>query len=116
MRKQLKNYTKKYEQTKEMYEASVDGEANKIDGMVLNGFPRHYATHYSSPHSVIWYLTRIEPFASMAIDLHGGSFDKPDRQFFSVEKCWNSVVSPHCETDVKELVLKCSTYLRCLKI
>ena len=45
------NYTKKYEQTKEMYEASVGGEANKIDGMVLNGFPRHYATHYSSPHS-----------------------------------------------------------------
>ena len=87
------NYTKKYEQTKEMYEATknADGKANKIDGMVLNGFPRHYATHYSSPHSVIWYLTRIEPFASMAIDLHGGSFDKTGSTIFQrgkmLEQC-----------------------------
>ena len=51
-----------------------------------------------------WYLSRVEPFASLAIELHDGSFDKPDRQFLSVEKCWESCASPSCETDVKELI------------
>ena len=96
-------YKRKYAQTKDMYEAAK-ANGSQLDGIVLNGFPRHYATHYSSPHSVIWYLSRVEPFASLAIELHDGSFDKPDRQFLSVEKCWESCASPSCETDVKELI------------
>ena len=90
----------KYAETQEMYEATVADE----EGSIIHGFPRHYATHYSSPHTVIWFLLRMEPFTSLAVDLGGGMFDKPDRQFFSIQKTWKSCTATECMTDVKELI------------
>lgn len=37
---------------------------------VHEDIPRfHYGTHYSSGHTVMWYLCRVEPFASLALQL-----------------------------------------------
>ncbi|KAI9331227.1 BEACH domain-containing protein [Zopfochytrium polystomum] len=61
-----------------------------------------YGTHYSSSATVLFYLLRMEPFTSLHIALQGGKFDHPDRQFHSVESCWNSVLSGN--GDLKELI------------
>jgi hypothetical protein len=38
-----------------------------------------FGTHYSSAASVLFYLLRTEPFASLHIALQAGKFDHPDR-------------------------------------
>ncbi|KAJ3416938.1 Neurobeachin-like protein 1 [Chytridiales sp. JEL 0842] len=60
-----------------------------------------YGSHYSSSASVLFYLLRLEPFTSLHIGLQG-KFDHPDRQFHSIETCWNSVLTGN--SDVKELI------------
>jgi hypothetical protein len=68
-----------------------------------NGFIKkfHYGTHYSCSGATIFYLLRLEPFTSLHIDLQGGKFDHPDRQFHSIEACWKSVLTMN--GDYKEL-------------
>ncbi|KAH6597010.1 hypothetical protein BASA50_004768 [Batrachochytrium salamandrivorans] len=61
-----------------------------------------YGSHYSQPGSVLFYLLRMEPFTSLHIQLQGGKFDHPDRQFLSFQSCWNSVCTS--SSDVKELI------------
>ncbi len=61
----------------------------------------HYGSHYSSSASVIFYLMRLEPFTSLHIELQGGKFDHPDRQFHSLASCWKSVLTMN--GDFKEL-------------
>ena len=48
--------------------------------------PFHYGSCYSNPGSVLWYLVRLEPFASLHINLQDGHFDKPDRLFDSMPR------------------------------
>ncbi|KAJ6227546.1 beige/beach-related [Anaeramoeba flamelloides] len=64
--------------------------------------PFHYGSHYSNIGTVLYYLIRLEPFTTMAIELQGGKFDHPDRLFDSIqqtyENCYNSL------SDVKELI------------
>ncbi|KAJ3102329.1 Neurobeachin-like protein 1 [Phlyctochytrium bullatum] len=38
-----------------------------------------YGTHYSTSAAVLFYLIRLEPFASLHIALQAGKFDHPDR-------------------------------------
>eukprot|EP00190_Bangiopsis_sp_CCMP1999_P002376 CAMPEP_0198731752 /NCGR_PEP_ID=MMETSP1475-20131203/31913_1 /TAXON_ID= ORGANISM="Unidentified sp., Strain CCMP1999" /NCGR_SAMPLE_ID=MMETSP1475 /ASSEMBLY_ACC=CAM_ASM_001111 /LENGTH=739 /DNA_ID=CAMNT_0044494757 /DNA_START=90 /DNA_END=2309 /DNA_ORIENTATION=- len=52
--------------------------------------PFHYGSHYSSTGIVVHFLVRMEPFASLFLDLQGGHFDYPDRMFRSVEGAWRS--------------------------
>ena len=68
----------------------------------LSPAPFHYGATYSNPAFVIWYLLRLEPYASLHIHLHDGHFDKPDRLFDSVERTWEGCTNN--PTDVKELI------------
>jgi hypothetical protein len=62
----------------------------------------HYGSHYSSAGVVLHYLVRIDPFTEMAKSLQGGTFDVPDRLFYSIEAAWES--GQGTTGDVKELV------------
>jgi hypothetical protein len=62
----------------------------------------HYGTHYSSAATVAFYLLRLEPFTSIHISLQGGKFDHADRQFHSIQGCWQSCLTG--AADVKELI------------
>ena len=63
----------------------------------------HYGTHYSSAMIVTSYLIRLQPFVKSYLLLQGGSFDHPDRLFYSVEKAWTSA-SRENMADVRELI------------
>lgn len=65
--------------------------------------PFHYGTHYSSAMIVSSYLIRLPPFVQSFILLQGGTFDHPDRLFFSIEGAWNSA-SRDNGSDVRELI------------
>ena len=65
--------------------------------------PFHYGTHYSSAMIVTSYLIRLQPFVHSYLLLQGGSFDHPDRLFYSIEKAWSSA-SRENMTDVRELI------------
>ncbi|CCJ30042.1 unnamed protein product [Pneumocystis jirovecii] len=65
--------------------------------------PFHYGTHYSSAMIVSSYLIRLKPFVDSYLLLQGGSFDHPDRLFYSIEKTWRSS-SQENMTDVRELI------------
>jgi hypothetical protein len=61
----------------------------------------HYGTHYSSAMTVSSYLVRLEPFVK-AFSLIQGSFDHPDRMFYSVAGTWDSASRANM-ADVREL-------------
>ncbi|KAK4124883.1 beach-domain-containing protein [Parathielavia appendiculata] len=65
--------------------------------------PFHYGTHYSSAMIVSSYLIRLPPFVQSFILLQGGTFDHPDRLFYSIEGAWNSA-SRDNGSDVRELI------------
>ncbi|KAL3680877.1 hypothetical protein R1sor_023833 [Riccia sorocarpa] len=62
----------------------------------------HYGSHYSSAGTVLYYLVRMEPFSTLAIDIQGGKFDHADRMFSDLSSTWNGVLEDM--SDVKELV------------
>ncbi|XP_028247923.1 BEACH domain-containing protein C2-like [Glycine soja] len=62
----------------------------------------HYGSHYSSAGTVLYYLVRVEPFTTLAIQLQGGKFDHADRMFSDIFATWNGVLEDM--SDVKELV------------
>ncbi|XXG76013.1 hypothetical protein AAC387_Pa08g0457 [Persea americana] len=62
----------------------------------------HYGSHYSSAGTVLYYLTRMEPFTTLSIQLQGGKFDHADRMFSDIGGTWNGVLEDM--SDVKELV------------
>ncbi|XP_027928057.1 BEACH domain-containing protein C2 [Vigna unguiculata] len=62
----------------------------------------HYGSHYSSAGTVLYYLVRVEPFTTLAIQLQGGKFDHADRMFSDISATWNGVLEDM--SDVKELV------------
>lgn len=68
-----------------------------------NAPPFHYGTHYSSAMIVTSYLIRLQPFVHSYLLLQGGSFDHPDRLFFSIKKAWASASRDNM-TDVRELI------------
>ncbi|ROV87817.1 hypothetical protein VSDG_09592 [Cytospora chrysosperma] len=71
--------------------------------MEVGEIPFHYGTHYSSAMVVASYLIRLPPFVQSYILLQGGSFDHPDRLFYSIEGAWKSA-SRDNGTDVRELI------------
>ncbi|KAJ3429216.1 beige/beach-related [Anaeramoeba flamelloides] len=64
--------------------------------------PFHYGSHYSNAGIILYYLIRMEPFTTMAIEFQGGNFDAADRQFSSIEQAYNN--SCLSLVDVKELI------------
>lgn len=71
--------------------------------MEVGEIPFHYGTHYSSAMVVASYLIRLPPFVQSYMLLQGGSFDHPDRLFYSIEGAWKSS-SRDTGTDVRELI------------
>ncbi|KAK5090010.1 beige protein-like 1 [Lithohypha guttulata] len=67
-----------------------------------NAPPFHYGTHYSSAMIVTSYLIRLQPFVKSYLLLQGGTFDHPDRMFFTIQGAWNSASQTNM-TDVREL-------------
>lgn len=67
-----------------------------------NAPPFHYGTHYSSAMIVTSYLIRLQPFVKSYLLLQGGTFDHPDRMFYSIEGAWRSASQTNM-TDVREL-------------
>ena len=65
--------------------------------------PFHYGTHYSSAMIVASYLIRLPPFVQSFILLQGGTFDHPDRLFYSIPKAWASASRDNA-SDVRELI------------
>ncbi|XP_072534107.1 WD repeat- and FYVE domain-containing protein 4 isoform X2 [Salminus brasiliensis] len=63
----------------------------------------HYCTHYSSAIIVASYLVRMEPFSQTFLSLQGGSFDVPERMFYSMQKEWESASRDNM-SDVRELI------------
>ena len=66
--------------------------------------PFLYGSHYSNGGIVLYYLIRLEPFTSYAIELQGseGKFDRPDRLFDSIGRTWENVQTG--PSDYKELI------------
>ena len=58
----------------------------------MSELPFHYGSMYSNPAFVLWYLLRLEPYASLHIHLNDGRFDKPDRLFDSMAKTYEGWV------------------------
>ena len=75
-----RQYKERYDQLKNDHEVWGDDVPK----------PFFYGTHYSCSGYVLGYLVRLAPFTKMAIQLQGGQFDKADRLFSSVAKCWES--------------------------
>ncbi|KAJ6229752.1 beige/beach-related [Anaeramoeba flamelloides] len=62
----------------------------------------HHGIHYSTPGGVSYYLIRLEPFTTLAINVQDNSFDKSDRLFNNIGKCWDNFCN--FSTSVSELV------------
>ncbi|KAL7108777.1 hypothetical protein ACP275_06G135100 [Erythranthe tilingii] len=73
---------------------------SSFDDPVIPKF--HYGSHYSTAGTVLYYLTRVEPFTTLSIQLQGGKFDHADRMFLDIAATWNGVLEDM--SDVKELV------------
>lgn len=64
--------------------------------------PYHYGSHYSSVEIVLYYLNRMEPFASLALKTHNNYFEIGHKLFSSIEGTFQ-----HCQDfkgDFKELI------------
>ncbi|XP_024399024.1 BEACH domain-containing protein C2 isoform X1 [Physcomitrium patens] len=73
---------------------------DNFDDPVIPKF--HYHSHYSSAGTVLYYLVRVEPYTSLAIQFQGGKFDHADRMFSDIGSTWNGVLEDM--SDVKELI------------
>jgi len=73
------------------------------DGIEGSSPPFFYGTHYSCAGYVLHYLLRVQPYADMSVALQGGTFDKADRLFLSVENSWISASQENLQ-DVRELI------------
>jgi hypothetical protein len=73
------------------------------DGIEGSSPPFFYGTHYSCAGYVLHYLLRVQPYADMSVLLQGGTFDKADRLFLSVENSWISASQENLQ-DVRELI------------
>ena len=54
----------------------------------------HYGSHFSTMGFVLYYLVRVEPFASYHTALQSGRFDHADRLFHSLPRLPNPNPDP----------------------
>jgi factor associated with neutral sphingomyelinase activation len=64
-----------------------------------------YGTHYSVPGYVLYYLIRTMPEHMLC--LQNGKFDTADRMFYSINHCFNSVLTNHVSRIFGVSVLSC---------
>eukprot|EP00750_Incisomonas_marina_P029689 INCI7214.1.p1 GENE.INCI7214.1~~INCI7214.1.p1 ORF type:complete len:3202 (-),score=518.53 INCI7214.1:3391-12840(-) len=75
--------------------AETEGEAGGMPAFM-------YGSHYSNIGAVTFFLLRMEPYFTYAIEMQGGYLDVADRLFSSVASAWDNVQKS--SSDVKELV------------
>uniref|UniRef100_A0A4W6FD26 Neurobeachin a n=1 Tax=Lates calcarifer TaxID=8187 RepID=A0A4W6FD26_LATCA len=64
--------------------------------------PHHYTTLYSTAHSTLMWMLRIEPFTTFFLNANDSKFDHPERAFSGIGRAWRN-----CQrdtADVKELI------------
>uniref|UniRef100_A0A3Q3J877 Neurobeachin n=1 Tax=Monopterus albus TaxID=43700 RepID=A0A3Q3J877_MONAL len=64
--------------------------------------PHHYTTLYSTAHSTLMWMLRIEPFTTFFLNANDYKFDHPERAFSGIGRSWRN-----CQrdtADVKELI------------
>ncbi|KAM7374484.1 hypothetical protein PAMP_007139 [Pampus punctatissimus] len=64
--------------------------------------PDHYTTLYSTAHSTLMWMLRIEPFTTFFLNANDSKFDHPERAFSGIGRAWRN-----CQrdtADVKELI------------
>uniref|UniRef100_A0A7N8YDP2 Neurobeachin n=1 Tax=Mastacembelus armatus TaxID=205130 RepID=A0A7N8YDP2_9TELE len=64
--------------------------------------PHHYTTLYSTAHSTLMWMLRIEPFTTFFLNANDSKFDHPERAFSGIGRSWRN-----CQrdtADVKELI------------
>uniref|UniRef100_A0A8C7YN35 Neurobeachin a n=1 Tax=Oryzias sinensis TaxID=183150 RepID=A0A8C7YN35_9TELE len=64
--------------------------------------PHHYTTLYSTAHSTLMWMLRIEPFTTFFLNANDAKFDHPERSFSGIGRAWRN-----CQrdtADVKELI------------
>uniref|UniRef100_A0A671WUJ7 Neurobeachin n=1 Tax=Sparus aurata TaxID=8175 RepID=A0A671WUJ7_SPAAU len=64
--------------------------------------PHHYTTLYSTAHSTLMWMLRIEPFTTFFLNANENKFDHPERSFSGIGCSWRN-----CQrdtADVKELI------------
>ncbi|KAL0218572.1 hypothetical protein P9112_004225 [Eukaryota sp. TZLM1-RC] len=68
--------------------------------------PYHYGSHFSNASTALYYLVRLEPFATLHRSLNDGKYDLPDRLFHDITLTWGGVSGNGMTSmqDVKELV------------
>ena len=62
----------------------------------------YYGSHYSSPAIVFHYLVRLKPYTDGCKSIQNGTFDLPDRLFFSIEHMLKNISEEM--SDVRELI------------
>ena len=72
-----------------------------------------YGTHYSNVGSVLYFLSRMEPFTTYMMDLQGGEFDQPERMFHSLSRTWEGCMTNN--SDLKELIPELFYMPECFK-
>ncbi|XP_051902136.1 neurobeachin a isoform X13 [Hippocampus zosterae] len=60
--------------------------------------PDHYATLYSTAHSTLMWMLRIEPFTTFFINANDGKFDHADRTFSGIGRSWRN-----CQRDTADV-------------
>uniref|UniRef100_A0A3P8ZPW2 Neurobeachin n=1 Tax=Esox lucius TaxID=8010 RepID=A0A3P8ZPW2_ESOLU len=64
--------------------------------------PHHYSSLYSTAHTTLTWMLRIEPFTTFFLNANDSQFDHPDRAFSGIARSWRN-----CQrdtADVKELI------------
>uniref|UniRef100_A0A8C6NSK4 Neurobeachin a n=1 Tax=Nothobranchius furzeri TaxID=105023 RepID=A0A8C6NSK4_NOTFU len=64
--------------------------------------PHHYTNLYSTAHSTLMWMVRIEPFTTFFLNANDAKFDHPERAFSGIGRAWRN-----CQrdtADVKELI------------
>ena len=77
------------------------------------GYAFHHGSHYSCGAAALHFLVRLEPFTTEFKLLHEGTFDHPDRLFYSFET--ESKRYFHTDSDSKELVPQLFYLPQCLE-
>lgn len=75
---------------------------NRLPELKNYGFKQYmYSCFVSAPLTIFLYLLRVEPYTTQHIALQGGRFDTPLRQFFSIPRLFDSVITQ--TNDYREL-------------
>ena len=67
-----------------------------------------YGSHYSNVGTVLFFLLRLEPFTSCAVDMQGGHFDHSDRLFSDFSSAWSNCMIN--DSDLKVRRIRCYVF------